>query len=202
VTQFDFLVIALLVVSAAVGFARGASREMVTVLAFVLAAMSALFGLRYSGPPMRAAIHPGWAADVVAVAVVFLVVYILLRLIGAALVRRIHATEVIGTLDRTVGLGFGLIRALIILGAFNLLFNAATPPERVPHWISGAKLYPLTTAAGRILTAFAPKGMHLAGRLKPTFDHALSEGVGDRTRHESYDARERSEINDLVEKSR
>lgn len=201
-TQFDILALALLLVSAAVGFFRGAAREMLTVLAFVFAAVISLFGLRFSGPLARAAINPDWAGNVVALVGVFLVAYIALRFLGAGLARRVQRTEVMGTLDRTVGLGFGLIRALIILGAFNLLFNAATPPERVPRWISGAALYPLTTAAARVLTAFAPQGLLMADRLKPAFEDAVQDGAGDRTANEGYDARDRGAIDELVEKSR
>ncbi|MDP3176205.1 MAG: CvpA family protein, partial [Phenylobacterium sp.] len=143
-----------------------------------------------------------WAGDVAAVLATFVVVYIVLRLFGASLARRIKGAEVLGMLDRSVGLGFGLVRALVVLGAFNLFFNAATPPERVPRWISGATLYPLTTAAGRVLITFAPKGRDLAGRLKPAFDDAVSDGTRDTPAREGYDARERGDIDDLVEKAR
>jgi membrane protein required for colicin V production len=201
-SQFDYAVIAVLAISAIVGFIRGAAREMVTVLSFLFAAMAAMFGLRYAGPIGRAAIDPDWAGNVAAVVVVFLVVYIVLRLLGAAVARRIKSTQVLGVLDRSVGLGFGLVRALVFLGAMNLLFNAATPPERVPAWISEAKLYPLTTAAGRVLTTFAPKGVDMAGRLKPAFDKATKGDAGDTGVRGGYDARERRRIDDLVEKSR
>ncbi|HEY3694962.1 CvpA family protein [Phenylobacterium sp.] len=201
-TQFDYIVIAVLAISAIFGFIRGAAREVVTVLAFLLAAMAAMFGLRFAGPVARAAINPDWAGNVAAVVVVFLAVYITLRLLGAGLVRRVKDAEVLGTLDRSIGLGFGLVRALVLLGALNLAFNAATPPERVPAWISGAKLYPLTTASGRLLAAFAPKGMDLAGRLKPAFAKAADDGGGDSKAAGGYDARDRREIDDLVEKTR
>jgi len=198
VTQFDYIALAVILISAIAGWMRGAAREMVTVGSFLLAAVLALYGLRYSGPLARQAIHPDWAANVVAGGLVFLVAYVVLRLLGAGLARKVQATNVLGTLDRTVGLGFGLIRALIVLGAFNLVFNAATPPERVPHWISGATLYPMSTAAGQMLKAFAPKGLDMAGRLKPSLDNAGR----DNDRSGGYDARERSGIDDLVEKSR
>lgn len=201
-TQFDYIVIGVLALSALFGFIRGAAREVVTVIAFLLAAMAAMFGLRYAGPIARAAINPDWAGNVAAVVVVFLAVYIVLRLLGAGLVQRVKDTEVLGALDRSVGLGFGLVRALVFLGALNLAFNAATPPERVPTWISQAKLYPLTTACGRLLAAFAPKGMDLAGRLKPTFDKAVDDGARDSGAAGGYDARDRREIDDLVEKTR
>lgn len=197
-TQFDYLALAVILVSAVAGWMRGAAREMVTVVSFLLAAMIAFFALRYSGPIARRAMDPDWAGDVVAVAGMFLVAYIALRLLGAGLARKVQATDVLGTLDRTVGVGFGLIRALIVLGGFNLLFNAATPPERIPRWISGAALYPMTTAAGQMLKAFAPKGMDVAGRLKPAFNQAERDKADDG----GYDARERNRIDDLVEKSR
>ena len=53
-TQFDYIVIAILAISGIVGFIRGAAREVVTVLAFLLAAMAAMFGLRFAGPIARA----------------------------------------------------------------------------------------------------------------------------------------------------
>jgi membrane protein required for colicin V production len=201
-TQFDYAVIVVFLISAIVGFFRGAAREVVTVLAFLLAAMAAMFGLPYAGPIGRKMIDPDWAGDVAAGVIVFLVVYVVLRLLGAGVVRRIQDTEVLGALDRSVGLGFGMVRGFVFLGVLNLLFNAATPPDRVPRWISGAKLYPLTTASGRLLAAFAPKGKDLAGRLKPALDRASGHGGRDSEADGSYDARDRKQIDDLVETSR
>lgn len=201
-TLFDYVALAILALSGLVGFFRGAAREMITVLAFLAAAALAIFGLRFTGPMARQTIDPDWAANVGAVLFVFVIAYVILRLIGSALARRIQTAQVIGTLDRSIGLGFGLVRALAVLGAFNLLFNAATPPERVPRWISGAVLYPLTTSAAQVLKAFAPKGLVMAGRFKPALDDALRDGARDSAHGQSYDARERGGIDDLVEKSR
>lgn len=199
-TQFDYVVLMILGVSALAGFLRGAAREMVTVLAFLLAAVAAMFGLRYAGPIGRAAIDPDWAGNVAAIVGVFLAAYIVLRLLGAALARRVQDDHIMGPLDRSVGLAFGLVRGFVFLGALNLFFNAATPPERAPTWITQAKFYPATTAAARLLVAFAPKGLDLAGRLKPAFDQAVRDGAGDSTARGVYDARGRSD--GPVEKSR
>src|SRR5690606_35589207 len=105
------------------------------------------------------------------------------------------------TLDRTVGLGFGLIRALVVLGAFQLMLVAATPPERMPAWITGASLYPLTQRVGEVLKTFAPKGLDIADRMKPAFEQAVREGTHDPS-SDGYDAKARSKIDDLVESSR
>ena len=86
------------------------------------------------------------------------------------------------------------------------MFNAATPKDLQPRWIVGATTWPLAQNMGRLLTAVAPKGLDIAGRLKPAFDRALHtaahDALDDRLKSEGYDARQRREIEDLVEKSR
>ena len=201
-TLFDIMALTLLVVSGGVGFVRGAVREMATVLALVVAAAAALWGLRFSGPVMRGLLEPVWAANVAAVLLVFVVIYIALRLIGGGLANRVQATDVLGFLDRVIGAGFGLVRSLVVLGAFHLALMAVAPPERIPQWIAGAALYPLTQAAGQVLKAFAPRGLDVADRLRPAITDAVRDGAGDPPSEEGYDVRARDDIDDLVEKSR
>ena len=202
VTQFDLLVAALLLISAAVGFARGAAREIAALVALVGAAAFAVFGLPVFSPMVRHVVHPNWLAAVATLVLVFVVTYILLRLVGGVLARQIQQSHFIGTLDRSIGLLIGLARGLIVLGALNLLFNAATPKDLQPRWITGATTWPLAQNMGRLLTALAPKGLDIAGRLKPAFDRAVGDALGDRPVTDGYDARQRGEIDDLVEKSR
>jgi membrane protein required for colicin V production len=202
VTQFDLLVAALLLISAAIGFTRGAAREIAALVALVGAAAFAVFGLPVFSPLVRHVVHPDWLGAVATLVLVFLVTYILLRLVGGALARQIQQSNLIGTLDRSIGLAIGLARGLIVLGALNLMFNAATPKDLQPHWITGATTWPLAQNMGRLLTALAPSGLDIAGRLKPAFDRAVGDALGDRTTTDGYDARQRGEIDDLVEKSR
>lgn len=203
---FDIVVLSILLTSAGIGFYQGAAREMVAVLSFLIAAIVAVAGLRFTGPMGRAMVDPDWAGMAGAIVATFVLVYGALRLTGAGLARRIQETQILGLLDRTVGLGFGLIRAFVVLGAFNLAFNAATPPELRPKWMTGAVFYPMTTAAGQLLKAFAPRGLDMANKLKPAVSEAVRDGSAKAPRDSGdgrgYDARDRGSIDDLVEKSR
>jgi membrane protein required for colicin V production len=203
---FDIAVVAILLISAGFGFVSGAVREMVTAVAFVAAAIAAIYGLRYTGPIGRDIIDPDWAGTVAAGLVAFVLVYAILRIGGGALARSIQSTHVLGILDRSVGLGFGLIRALVLLGAFHLVFHAATPPDRLPKWMTGAAFYPLTGVAAQVLKAFAPKGLDMADKLSPSLQEAVREGSTTDRRDSGgaggYDPRERGGLDDLVEKSR
>lgn len=179
---FDLAAGLVLVVSAFVGWIRGASREVATVAALAIAAVVAIFGLRFTGPIARHAIATPWIANIAAILIVFVAVYILLRVLAAAISRRIHQGS-IGGVDRIVGAGFGVARALVILGLANLTIRAIVPADRMPTWISGAWLYPVSFVSGRVLMAFAPQGARLARQVEPVVGKAITSGGDDENRN-------------------
>lgn len=189
-SQFDILVFILLGVSAAVGFFRGAVREVFALMALVVAAGLAVLGLPVFGPTVRGVVQPDWLGTIASLIAVFVVAFIALRLIGAGIAQRVQKTQMVGFLDRSLGLLIGLGRGLIVLGALFLMFNAATPEDLRPQWIIGARTWPLASNMGRLLDELAPKGLDVAGRLKPAFDRAIGDGSGDRTATGRYEARE------------
>lgn len=205
-TQFDIIVLVLLLISAAAGFWRGAVHEVVSLLALVVAAAVAVLALHRTAPIAQHVLHPGWLATGAALILVFILVYGVVRAAGAIIARQVRETDFLGALDRSLGLAVGLLRGLFVLGALDLMFNAATPKDLQPHWIVGSATWPLAQDMGRAISALAPEGMDLAGRIKPAFDDALHsakhDAIDDRLKSEGYDARQRREIEDLVEKSR
>lgn len=174
-TQFDLIAILILAISGLIGFARGAMRELTTVVAFVLAVAIALLSLRLTGPFARHLLHPAWVANVAALLAGFLVSYIAIRIVGAGLTRSVHEVHALGGVDRIVGLGIGLIRGFVILGVFQMVFSAATPRERMPQWISQAALYPAASDTAQALKALEPGGLAVAGKLAPTLKEAVTE---------------------------
>ncbi len=180
-TQFDLIALLILAASGLIGFARGALREMTTVIAFLVAIAAALFLLRFTGPVARHHLHTAWIGNAVALVAGFVVSYILIRIIGSMITRGVQGVQALGGLDRLAGLGIGLIRGFVILGAFQLVFAAATPPERMPHWISHAALYPAAIDSGRVLKALEPKGLAVVGKLAPALQHAVTEGGADKS---------------------
>lgn len=179
------VVVILLLVSGLVGFVRGATRELITVLAFVGGALAAVFAVRFTGPIARDAVEPEWVGNAVAMVIVFLAVYILLRVMGAALTKRIHQTKALGSVDRFAGIGVGAVRALVMIGVFHLVFHTATPAERIPAWMTGAATYPLSSAAADGLKVVAGEASEttddLAPALKEAIVHGRSPGQGPTT---------------------
>jgi membrane protein required for colicin V production len=227
VTLFDLIAIVILLVSGLVGFTRGAVRELVTVFAFTLSALAAVYLLPVVGPVARGLMKPPWAANASAVATVFVVAYVGLRLAGHWVTSRLHEQAALGAIDRSIGLCFGVVRALVFLGVFYLVFNMATPPELVPKWISDGALYPLARVSGRIVGAVAPRALRASTHIGPALERAVTDTGSDGNaaavepvpaedrppaaispaqkpprKVPGYDKRNRDEFDALVEKSR
>jgi membrane protein required for colicin V production len=199
-TLFDMIAGGILLISAIAGYVRGAAREVVTVVSLLVALAAALILLRWTGPIGRHALQPDWMGNAAALLVIFVLVYVLLRVIFAAISRRMRDVPNLGVLDRTVGLGFGLVRGLIALGGMVLVFQMATPVDRRPEWITHGALYPLSASAANVLRSIAPRGQRLAGRVGPVLQHAVQTGSVDNTAGET--AAQRRNMDETVERSR
>jgi membrane protein required for colicin V production len=201
VTQFDFILLALLLISAAVGFARGAVREVAALFALLVAGAAAVLGLPVYAPVFRAVIHPPWLGTVAGLVVIFGVTYALLRFLAAGLARRVQSTQVVGFLDRSLGLLIGVVRGLLVLGVLYLMFNAATPKDLQPRWITESMTWPLARYMGAMEQAMAPKYLGAADKLRPALDRAVQDGSRDRSATDGYEAPGRGGADDR-EKSR
>ena len=103
----------------------------------------------------------------------FVVSFILINLLGEWVSKQID-NSAFGGFDRAVGLGFGVVRGLIVMGLFMLAFNALVPRSLAPAWITTAKLYPLANAAANMEAALAPKGF--------AFSDGITHTVTDRVK--------------------
>jgi membrane protein required for colicin V production len=208
-TLFDFVIAAIVGVSALVGLGRGAMREMTNVAAFVLAVFVAVFGLRFSGPIAAHSIHPGWAANIVAIGGVFLVAYIILRIIGGAMTGSVRHSPEVGGVDRILGLGFGLVRGLVLVGLVVMVLGTAFG-DHLPHGIADAKLFPVAEASATALKAIGPRispfANHAADKAGPGATAEALSGAppsgGGQNSDSGYSAAARKGLDEAVEKSR
>jgi membrane protein required for colicin V production len=206
-TWYDVVVIVVLLVSALAGFVRGGAREIVTLVAFTLSALVSALLLPFTGPMFRKMIDPDWVGTVAAGVVVFVVAYLVIRLAGAWVSQKLQQSDRLGGVDRTVGLGFGVVRALVLLGFMHLVFAATTPINRQPHWFRGATFYPLTATSAKAIQALLPKGARVADGVAPKVEQSVRRGATDGPQSPSkgpatYDEGQRRSMDALVEKSR
>ncbi|MDP3370680.1 MAG: CvpA family protein [Brevundimonas sp.] len=175
-TGFDVVAILVILASAAAGWVRGGTREIITLLSFVLAAFIALVALPLTAPLGRALIDPDWAGTIAAAVASFLLTYFGIRIFGSVLSRRAQAHPQLGGLDRILGVFVGAARSLVLLGAIHLVIVAAMPGESTPRWLSEAALRPVTAGAARMIQIVLPGIGRGADALAPVVTSSVNEG--------------------------
>ena len=175
-TGFDVIAILVILASAAAGWVRGGTREIITLLSFVLAAFIALVALPLTAPLGRALVNPDWAGTIFAAIASFLLIYFGIRIFGSFLSKQAQAHPQLGGLDRALGIFVGAARALVLLGAIHLVVVAAMPGERTPRWLSEAALRPVTAGAARLIQIVLPGIGRGADALAPVVTSSVSEG--------------------------
>ena len=178
-TGFDVFAILVILVSALAGWVRGGTREVITLLSFVLAAFIALVALPLTGPIGRALVNPDWAGTIAAAVASFLLIYFGIRVFGSILSKRAQAHPQLGGIDRIVGIFVGAARSLVLLGAIHLVVVAALPGDRTPRWLSDAALRPVTAGAARAIQIVLPEIGKGADALTPIVTSSVSKGFSD-----------------------
>ncbi len=155
-TGYDVFVLLVLIASAAAGGVRGATRELITLLSFILAAFVTLISLPLTAPIGRAFVDPDWAGVIFAAVVAFLLVYFGIRIFGSTLSKRAQAHPHLGGVDRALGVVVGATRGLVLIGAIHLVIVAAMPGETTPGWLGRAATWKISAGSARLIQIVLP----------------------------------------------
>jgi membrane protein required for colicin V production len=159
-TAADLIIVATLAVSGLLAMMRGFTQELLSIIAFVAAALVALLVLPVLKPLVGDALPQGWAGTAIIVGVTFFVALIPLWYLSDRLGQRVRGSAVgaLDRTDRTFGFGFGALRGLFILAIAYLLFQVFTGSERnLPDWVQEARLLPLVKSSADLLLTVLPE---------------------------------------------
>src|SRR5262245_3546904 len=128
----DYIILAIIVISAVMGLVRGLLREAIAVITWVLAIILAwsfasslepYLGGVLAGSPLRI-----WAARVI----IFVFVLLLGGAIAVVLGHYVRVSMFAG-MDKFLGFVFGVVRGVVIVGAFTIAVQALRMDED-PSW--------------------------------------------------------------------
>jgi len=150
INPFDTAVIAIILLSGGLAFLRGFTREILSLLAWLGAAVISYFAFPYIRPMGEAFISPSWLADGVSALGAFIPALIVLWILSHAISQKVKGSRV-GALDHTLGFIFGLARgavlvAILFLGLGWLVPLQPTPPD----WVGKARTLPLVSYAANL----------------------------------------------------
>jgi membrane protein required for colicin V production len=164
-TWFDLAALALLGLSGVMAFARGLIREVFSIIAFIGAGIAGWFFADMARPlvesvsPLRGAV-----ASLGAGVSIFLIVFIAITLVISAVAKTVHQSTEIGSFDRAAGLGFGILRGILVVSLFVVWMRAVTdetrpdvPQAPVFEGVVNARTYPIYESVAKVLEPILPR---------------------------------------------
>ncbi|MBB4001009.1 CvpA family protein [Aurantimonas endophytica] len=154
-TLLDAILFAIMLVSALLAMVRGFSREVLSVVAWLVAAAAAFFFYR----PLTPYVSEYIASDMVALAVSAALIFLLTLIVVSFITLRIADFIIdsrVGAIDRALGFVFGAIRGLLLVVVAMLFFNWLAPANQ-PQWIADSRSKPFLDDLGQRLVAALPE---------------------------------------------
>jgi len=153
----DIILIGIMLLSGILALMRGFTREVLSLVAWGLAAVAAYFAIKqqnlidmampYVDKPVLAQIAVGGIA--------FLIVLIIVSVISVKISDWV-VDSAVGGFDRTVGFIYGLARGFVLVAIAYLFYGWLLPVDRQEPWVRDAKSLPMIKYAGEKLLALMP----------------------------------------------
>ncbi|HUO92805.1 MAG TPA: CvpA family protein [Rhizomicrobium sp.] len=203
-TFVDILVIIAVILSAVYAAIRGFVNETLSVFAWAAAAFATLYFAPLIAPYARAHMSTPLVGNLVAYAGIFLAVLVPLSFVSYRFSENVKNSPV-GPADRALGVIFGVVRGLALTGIAYIFFSMFVPLNAQPHWIRGARLYPVIRGSSDMLLTLVPNQnlgpeaeVRRAERAVPP-EHMAKKSVSRKHGHKTYGADDRRALDNLIE---
>jgi membrane protein required for colicin V production len=211
ITYIDPIVVIVVLVSAVYATYRGFVSETLSIFAWAAAAFATLFFGPKLAPIARGLMSSPVLGVMLGYAAIFLVVLIPLSFLSFRFAESVKHSAV-GTLDRSLGFAFGVVRGLAIIGLAYIAFTTVIPVKSQPSMVADAKLLPVIQVSAQALLSLVPD-QHLttAQAATPATQAAQPQAASDAPvptpkpasakKHgkKAYGAKERSELDNLID---
>ncbi|HEY6256924.1 MAG TPA: CvpA family protein [Xanthobacteraceae bacterium] len=155
ITLLDVILISVMLISAVLAMIRGFMREILSIAAWVLAAVATLYSYSKLLPYAKAYVNNDIVATGAVVAGTFLLTLLVVSVVTVRFSDMVLDSRV-GALDRTLGFLFGLARGLIIVVVAFLFFAWLVPAKTQPSWVANAKSKVVLQSTGDWLMSMLP----------------------------------------------
>jgi membrane protein required for colicin V production len=182
VTLLDIILIGVMLISALLAMIRGFMREVLSIAAWVIAALVTLYSFSKLLPLAKTYFNNDIVAYAVVIGGTFLGTLLVVSVITVRFSDMVLDSRV-GALDRTMGFLFGLARGLVIVVVAFLFFAWLVPDRSQPEWVRSAKSRVVLQGTGDWLMSMLPEDLDatISKRLKKTKPEEDESQTGQRS---------------------
>jgi len=146
-TVLDYIYIFVILASTVWATIRGGVYETIATLSWVVAAITARFTSPYLDTQLQKWFHLPDSTVVTLIVSYFVVFFVILVIVGFInhKIRERIQDSFLSVTDRTLGVVFGIIRSVIVMGFvyWGLLWYYSDMPRGLPHWVADARTRPV-----------------------------------------------------------
>lgn len=162
-TALDLIVIVVVALSALVALSRGFVREVLTLVAWLGAFVTAFYAFEPVRPMVLDVIRQDMLTDLATAAIVFIVPLIAFKILAGMIAGAVSSGP-LGSVDKLAGLGFGALRGAALVSAAWLLAGMFLPPDRFPLWVQEARFLPQIEGGADLLRDLLPEDFESRAR--------------------------------------
>jgi membrane protein required for colicin V production len=195
ITLLDIVLIAVMLISGLLAMVRGFMREVLSIIAWILAAGATLYAYSKLLPLAKQYFNNDIVAAVAVIGGVFLLTLLIVSILTVRISDMVLDSRV-GALDRTLGFLFGLARGLVIVVVAFMFFNWLVPDRSQPEWVRTAKSKVVLTGTGQWLMSMLPEDPEntILKRLKKPKPDDTETPDNPPDRHSQLEQRDRQEL--------
>ena len=157
-SNLDVVILICFAISLFVGFIQGFTKELLSTIGLALFFVVNIYFLPLMRPWMGKYIANKYLADVVMFLIITAVFYTLWILSTDRFITKVRASSLSFT-DRIFGVGFGLLRALLILGFCFLIVKVVLPEEIEKGAIKESKFFVMAKTSSDFIEEVLPEKM-------------------------------------------
>jgi len=222
----DIVVGAVVLISAIISFLRGLIRETLTIAGVI----GGLFAAMYFGPKLSPTfknwlsvteqnneklfdiVPMGIVADISAYAAVFILVVIIISVISHFTSATVKAMG-LGPIDRTLGVVFGIVRAVILLALLYLPFHLLMEEDSKAKYFSDSKTHTYIEKTSAFMVRFLPSSDDVKNKVEDVTDGEIKKKLFENNilldknapkkeiiepEETGYEQNQRQDLNDLI----
>jgi len=214
INVFDAGVVAVLLVSGLLAYARGFVHEVFAIAGWIGAIAATFYGFPYARPYLRQIIQTEVLADLAAGALIFLFALVFLSVLTRSISQRVKDSA-LNALDRALGFLFGLLRGALIVVVAYIGLELLVLKKEQPEWVRTARSMQLIEPGAQFLIAhlpekYATKKDKAKKSLKDKAGELMDSGkvvrdlispapkAGEPKKREGYGERERQDMERLI----
>lgn len=205
--MFDAIILSVLGLSALIAFFRGFIRELLSLGAWVGAAIVTLYLFPHTTNFMKHHMKSDHMAGGVAALGTYIIALLAFSILNSIIIRYVKKGSDVGLLDNFLGLGFGLVRGGFILSLAFLIMMGVISKDNPPEWLKTSITKPYLQEGGDLLVTIAPKYLgeveafvkHETGKEEEKPEDASAKPADAPAAEPNYGVQNRNDLNRLID---